>query len=176
MSYRAQLKRTTTQRMVLVVVWIVVTALLVILLRDVPSIPIPIAHRVFIPRMHGMLIPDKKNLAVPFTSQAPAGNWAEPWQNACEETDIVMVDNFYRGGSLTQDAAVADIQKILSIKETLFGVSKNESMERVVEIINAAGVPVTVSFRGMIFRQKNLLFRIQAPTRVQILPTITTSS
>ena len=38
-----------------------------------------------------------KNLPVPFTSQAPAGVWTQPWQDACEEAAIVMVDHFYRG-------------------------------------------------------------------------------
>src|SRR5690606_41290644 len=35
-------------------------------------------------------------LDVPFTSQAPEGNWKQPWQDACEETSILMVDRFYQ--------------------------------------------------------------------------------
>lgn len=27
----------------------------------------------------------KTDLNVPFTSQAPTGDWSEPWQNACEQ-------------------------------------------------------------------------------------------
>jgi hypothetical protein len=41
--------------------------------------------------------PPKQQLDVPFTSQAPAGNWLEPWQNACEETSVIMVTNFFKG-------------------------------------------------------------------------------
>lgn len=33
-------------------------------------------------------IADSINLAVPFTSQAPTGDWSEPWQNACEEASF----------------------------------------------------------------------------------------
>lgn len=36
------------------------------------------------------------NLAVPFTSQAPTKNWEQPWQDACEEASILMVDYFYQ--------------------------------------------------------------------------------
>ena len=41
-----------------------------------------------------------EDLEVPFTSQSPDGNWSEPWQNACEETSILMVDNFYQDENL----------------------------------------------------------------------------
>ncbi|PWB38649.1 MAG: hypothetical protein C3F02_02970 [Parcubacteria group bacterium] len=35
------------------------------------------------------------NLDVPFTSQAPTANWAEPFQNACEEASVLMVDYYF---------------------------------------------------------------------------------
>jgi len=39
------------------------------------------------------------NLAVPFLSQAPKQNWAMPYQEACEEASMIMVDAYYRGRS-----------------------------------------------------------------------------
>jgi hypothetical protein len=36
------------------------------------------------------------NLSVPFTSQAPEGNWDQPWQDACEEAAILMLDAYYK--------------------------------------------------------------------------------
>lgn len=42
-------------------------------------------------------LPEQVNLAVPFLSQAPKQNWAMPYQEACEEASLLMVDAFYRG-------------------------------------------------------------------------------
>ncbi len=82
----------------------------------------------------------KFNLPVPFTSQAPAGNWAEPWQNACEETSIIMINNYYDGDQLTKEKAKQEILNIFKIKNEEFGHSKDESMELIAEIINAANL------------------------------------
>ena len=35
------------------------------------------------------------NLSVPFTSQAPTSNWDQPYQDACEEASVLMVDYYY---------------------------------------------------------------------------------
>lgn len=42
-------------------------------------------------------LPERVNLAVPFLSQAPKQNWGMPYQEACEEASMLMVDAFYRG-------------------------------------------------------------------------------
>lgn len=34
-------------------------------------------------------------LPVPYLSQAPDGNWANPWGNACEEASTLMVEGYY---------------------------------------------------------------------------------
>ena len=41
------------------------------------------------------------NLSVPFTSQAPEGNWDQPWQDACEEAAILMLDAYYKEYNLS---------------------------------------------------------------------------
>lgn len=46
-------------------------------------------------------LPTEINLAVPFQSQAPFGDWAEPYKEACEEASLIMVDYFLRGASLS---------------------------------------------------------------------------
>ncbi len=84
------------------------------------------------------LLPLAKNLPVPFSSQAPAGNWAEPWQNACEETSIIMIDNFYSGDTVTKTEAAKEILTIFTIKNKDLGVSKDESMEKIANLINLA--------------------------------------
>jgi hypothetical protein len=68
------------------------------------------------------------NLAVPFTSQAPNGDWGEPYQEACEEASIYMVHQFYEGEPAGQiDPQVADegIWEIVNFENALFGFYKD---------------------------------------------------
>lgn len=75
-------------------------------------------------------------LKINFSSQAPAGNWDEPWQNACEETSIVIVDSFYNNNSMDLETSKREILKILAIKEKEFGPSLDENAEKIVYLIN----------------------------------------
>lgn len=88
---------------------------------------------------------EAKNLAVPFTPQAPQADWSEPWQNACEETSIIMATNFYKDKNITPEQARKQILEIFSIKNQKFGKSEDESMSRIAEIINAANVGWTAT-------------------------------
>lgn len=83
-------------------------------------------------------IPEKKNLSVPFTPQAPQSDWSEPWQNACEETSIIMANNFYKNKKISPDQAQKQILEVFALKNKEFGTSTDESMERIAEIINSA--------------------------------------
>ena len=73
-------------------------------------------------------LPLSINLAVPFTPQAPNGVWGEPYQEACEEASVYMVERYFEGepeGLI--DASVAD-EALLSIVEfetELFGFYKD---------------------------------------------------
>lgn len=49
------------------------------------------------------------NLNVPFTSQAPTANWEQPFQDACEEASILMVDYYLQGKSIPAPDKVEDI-------------------------------------------------------------------
>jgi hypothetical protein len=54
-------------------------------------------------------------LDVPFTSQAPFGEWSDPrQQDACEETSVLMAISWARGEQLTRTSAK---EKILAIAE-----------------------------------------------------------
>ncbi len=80
---------------------------------------------------------NENNIPVPFTSQAPYAYWGQPWQDACEETAIVMVDNFYRGKTLESKAiAKEEISKILNIKNKNFGTSLDEDAKQITKLIN----------------------------------------
>jgi len=73
---------------------------------------------------------------IDFTSQAPKGDWSQPWQDACEETSIVMVDAFYNDYNLDSDKAAQKIKTIFAIKEKFFGPSYDETAGLIVELIN----------------------------------------
>jgi hypothetical protein len=91
-------------------------------------------HAVFVP-IFG-LIASSIFLNMNFTSQAPYGNWNEPWLNACEETAIVMIDSFYNDRPLDPASATSEILKIIDIKEKEFGPSLDESVEDMAYLIN----------------------------------------
>lgn len=83
------------------------------------------------------VLPPNKDNSVPFTSQAPQGNWQEPWQNACEEASIVMIQNFYKDEKLSPEKARQQILDVFKLKKTTAPASKDESLERIEEIINS---------------------------------------
>ncbi len=82
--------------------------------------------------------PSAGKLNVPFTSQAPAGSWVEPWQNACEETSIIMVSNFFSGDEISIAQARQQILDVFKLKNDEFGRSKDESMALIAEVVNGA--------------------------------------
>ncbi len=59
-------------------------------------------------------MPEHKDLAVPFTSQAPEGNWEQPWQDACEEAAVLMLDAYYSSYSLSPFFSRDEILKMVS--------------------------------------------------------------
>lgn len=87
--------------------------------------------------------PAKINVNVPFTSQAPNGDWSEPWQNACEETSIYMVSSFYANDPIKREQAVAKIKEILKVKNEGIKVSKDESLATISQLIVDLDLPWT---------------------------------
>ncbi len=83
-------------------------------------------------------LPEKTEVPVPFTSQAPDSIWSEPWQNACEETSIVMINNFYEGDDLTKDEAREEILAVFNLKKED---SYDESMQTIADIVNSSELP-----------------------------------
>ncbi|MEK7614821.1 MAG: C39 family peptidase, partial [Patescibacteria group bacterium] len=69
-------------------------------------------------------IPASINLAVPFTSQAPTGNWDLPYQEACEESSVLMVHEYYDGlkqAVIDPATAEKELQKIVAFENETFG-------------------------------------------------------
>lgn len=78
-------------------------------------------------------LPVSMNLAVPFTSQAPHGNWDEPYQEACEEASVYMVHAYFSGmdeGQIPADTADQDLLKIVEFEMELYGFYKDTTTEQ----------------------------------------------
>lgn len=78
-------------------------------------------------------------LRVPFTLQAPYSDWRQPWQDACEEATILIVDQFYKGFQaerIPKKTAHDEILRIVNIENKHFGFNKDTNVSQIVEIIN----------------------------------------
>jgi hypothetical protein len=58
---------------------------------------------------------------VPFTPQAPLGDWSYPWQDACEEAVVLMARSYFLQQSISTTSAVADILKLVDYQNEVFG-------------------------------------------------------
>ena len=72
------------------------------------------------PRANSQL-PSKAYINVPFSPQAPYANWAQPYQDACEEASIIMVHYFLQGKSLSRDQMNTEILKMVAWQEKNWG-------------------------------------------------------
>jgi len=88
-------------------------------------------------------IPPSIMLEVPFSSQAPHGNWDEPYQNACEEMSLLMVTHFL-GGTSFADADQADRE----VKEFTTWMAKT-----------GHGISITLEELARIAEQRNPAYR-----------------
>lgn len=81
-------------------------------------------------------IPDEINLAVPWISQAPFANWDMPYQEACEEASMIMVDGFYKKvGKITPQQADEAIQKLVTYENKVRGDYKDTDAEETAKIM-----------------------------------------
>ncbi len=73
------------------------------------------------PRGAAPEIPPAINLPVPFTSQAPHGNWKMPYQEACEEAALLMALRYAEGKPIfsQEDANQAILQFVERNREVL---------------------------------------------------------
>ena len=57
------------------------------------------------------------NLDIPYTSQAPERDWSQPWQDACEEAAVLMLDAYYKGYNLSPLFAKDEMKKMIEWEE-----------------------------------------------------------
>lgn len=69
------------------------------------------------------------NLAVPFLLQAPNQNWVQPYEDACEEASLVMVDAYYDGRTKAFSAAegLVALDAVLAFEDETYGYNKDTS-------------------------------------------------
>ncbi|TSC77411.1 MAG: Uncharacterized protein G01um101433_606 [Parcubacteria group bacterium Gr01-1014_33] len=72
---------------------------------------------------------------VPFTSQAPFGNWARPWQEFCEEASVVMAAHFLWNAPLSPKIADAEMRIIKKYEELVLGKYEDTSAEETASIL-----------------------------------------
>lgn len=104
-------------------------------------------------------LPNKINLSVPFTSQAPEKNWEQPWQDACEEAGVLMLDAFYKGYGLSPLFSKDEILKMVAWEDER-GWKTSISVEKVSELGEW--------YIGTIQNTHNKIQIIQEPTVEQI--------
>ncbi|HQF57442.1 MAG TPA: C39 family peptidase [Candidatus Magasanikbacteria bacterium] len=93
------------------------------------------------------VLPKEFLLKVPFTSQAPEKNWEQPWQDACEEAALLMLDAYYKNYNLSplfsrdeilkivkweeeqEWGTSIEIEKIKKLAEEYFGLNKKNNEE-----------------------------------------------
>lgn len=82
------------------------------------------------------ILPAETNLDVPFMSQAPSSDWSMPYQEACEEASLIMIDAFYRGsaGRISKEAAETAIKKLVAFEEGLFGYYEDTTAEETAKL------------------------------------------
>jgi len=78
-------------------------------------------------------LPAEVNLAVPFLLQAPHQNWVEPFEDACEEASLIMVDAFYQGRhtNFAADEGEAALLKTVAYEDSIYGHNKNTNTREV---------------------------------------------
>ncbi|MCE9586408.1 C39 family peptidase [Candidatus Uhrbacteria bacterium] len=71
--------------------------------------------------------PAQINLAIPFMLQAPKQDWSEPFEDACEEASLLMVDAYYDGRRTGwgSDEATRLILDVVAYEDTTYGYNKD---------------------------------------------------
>ena len=69
-----------------------------------------------------------------FVAQAPHANWDMPYQEACEEASLIIVDHYLKGTTLSADIADADIQAMVAWQIEHFGNYEDTTAAQVKQI------------------------------------------
>lgn len=106
----------------------------------------------------GESIPTSVNINVPFTSQAPLGNWGSPFSEACEEAILVMLSHYYKGTGFSANDAQSEILRIVDWEMNTYGHHEDTSADETARTAREVyGLNATVSYDVSEDRIKQLL-------------------
>lgn len=88
-------------------------------------------------------------LSVPFISQAPSGNWAQPWQDFCEEASVVMAAHFVLGISVVPHIADQEMHIINLYEDLVFRHYRDTSVAETAQILTQLYRLQNVSVQSM---------------------------
>lgn len=77
------------------------------------------------------------NLNVPFQSQAPFRNWAQPYQDACEEAAIIMVERSLRGVTLSKEEMKTEILRMVDFQNKEYGTFHDTNAKEAAQLAEA---------------------------------------
>lgn len=79
------------------------------------------------------------NLPVPHIWEIPDGVWVRPWNNACEEASLMMVEEFYLGRkeeNVSGKEIKAKLTPLFAWQDRVFGSNADSDSKRTARIIN----------------------------------------
>lgn len=77
------------------------------------------------------------NLAVPFFSQAPRGDWSLPWQEACEEASAVLVGAYWENDPLSVEEMETRILAAVDWQQRNFGYYEHTTAAQTATMLKA---------------------------------------
>ncbi len=77
---------------------------------------------------------DELNLGVPFYSQAPQGDWGEPYQEACEEASLLLAYYYVSGLQPTMEEFEADLLAMIEWEIEYFGDYEHTTIAQTAEM------------------------------------------
>lgn len=80
-------------------------------------------------------LPSKVYLPVPFLCQAPYGNWAQPWQDACEEAAIIMAIHYINKYPLDKESGNQEILGLVAFQDKRWGGNYELTAARTVKLL-----------------------------------------
>lgn len=100
-------------------------------IRNKPPLNLPLGKG----EKEGVDLPAEFNLAVPFTAQAPYGDWNLPYKEACEEASVAMVDAFYKGRKFNKASATTEILGLVEWETKNLGHWEDTNAEETARIL-----------------------------------------
>ncbi len=81
-------------------------------------------------------VPAELNFSMTFYSQAPFGDWSEPWQNACEEASSLLIANTYFHHNWTPEQFRDQILTLVDWENKTFGDYKSTNAKEIVQMLH----------------------------------------